>query len=166
MRVAFHDLKVRLQRPIVKRVGKLAKPAADVRDDAALAKFAAGDEALKAARSPDLLPKTEYRSRGNLDSVEPLDRESQIMDLAGDEKALLRLVLGPQTGRRCRDDLLILEMVPDRMTPDARTGEVDNGTTQLKQHRLAAKDRRVRVGWCAIGKGLGVRRHKRCTNET
>ncbi|MCW0438447.1 hypothetical protein NB723_003411 [Xanthomonas sacchari] len=92
------DLQPLSQRRVVDRIGHLAQATADRRHQAALAQFAAGDEAAAAGGAAELAPETEGRPGRHLHAVQRTRGQAQVVDLAGHQLRRGLLAVGPQRG--------------------------------------------------------------------
>ncbi len=116
--VTLDDLEAGGERRLVERVRELAQPAADIRDEAAFAQLAAGDEAAPARRAPDLLPEAEGLAGRHHDAVEAGERDAEVLDLAGGERVFLGAG-GAVPERRAHpgDDRRVAKRVARRVPP-------------------------------------------------
>ncbi len=86
--MALDNVEADIHGRFIERVGQLAQAAADAGDEAALAQFAALDEAATLRRAADLAPEAEQAAGRNLDAVEMAERPAQIVDLSGGQGAV------------------------------------------------------------------------------
>jgi len=96
MGMPLDDLASGAQRHVVKRVGKLAEPAARRRHQAARLQHPPRDEAAPGARASHLPPEAEHRARRQHRAVEAPRRRAQILHLAPLQGALARPRIAPQ----------------------------------------------------------------------
>ena len=82
MAMPFDHLEAGTHGTVVDRIRDLAQAAADRRNHAAFAQFAADHESVGRAGATQPLPETEDRAGRNLQRMHPLPRPAQVMDLA------------------------------------------------------------------------------------
>jgi hypothetical protein len=140
--VAFDDFQPRFQGRLVEQPAELAEPAADGRDQAAFAQFAAGGEAFRLRGAAELTPEAEHVSGRNLHAVEGAGGLTEVLDLAGGEREFLGRKVAPQRGADFGDHRGIGLSAGGGMARRARR-EFPEPAAKLKHAGFQVEDQRL-----------------------
>jgi hypothetical protein len=116
--VALHHFESGLQGGGMKQSGKLAKAAAEIRDEAPGAEFTARRESAATRGAPELFPETEDPAGWDFQAMKPLTGCTEVLNLSGGEGKLGIRDLSPERSLGFRDRRRGNERFSDRMNGD------------------------------------------------